>query len=134
MHSVDPGARQISQRGEIDFAGEPTGLETAHLAGRGSLTIQAGAIHNGAHRGIMGETIGVVHVFIPGKAAEHGLAKQARQRVPGVPASATLGQRGARQIGQPERVVQLTICKQSGVGSDTGPMEFQLQAAVEIDP
>ena len=90
MHSVDPGARQISQRGEIDFAGEPTGLETAHLAGRGSLTIQAGAIHNGAHRGIMGETIGVVHVFIPVKAAEHGLAKQAGQQVPGVPASATL--------------------------------------------
>ena len=111
MHPVDPGAGKIGQRREVGLAGQPSGLETAHLAGRGGLTIQAGAIHHGTHRGIMSETIGVVHVFIPGEATEYGLAKQAGQQVPGVPASATFGQRRTRQIGKPERAVQLTICE-----------------------
>ena len=38
------------------------------------------------------------------------------------------------QIGQPERVVQFAIGQQSGVGGDAVAVEFQLQAAVEIDP
>jgi hypothetical protein len=59
----------------------------------------------------MGQAFGVVQIFIPGEATEYGLAKQAGQNVPGVPASATFGQRCTSQIGQPERVVQLTICE-----------------------
>ncbi len=134
MHPVDPGARQIGQRREVGFTGQPPGLKTAHLAGRGGLTIQAGAIHHGTHRGIMSETIGVVHVFIPGETAKHGLAEQPGQHVPGVLAAAAFRQRRPRDVGQPERVVQLTVCEQSGVGGDPAGVEFQRQAAVEIDP
>ena len=90
MHPVDPGAGKIGQRREVGLAGQPSGLETAHLAGRGGLTIQAGAIHHGTHRGIMSETIGVVHVFIPGETAKHGLTEQPGQHVPGVLATAAL--------------------------------------------
>ena len=130
----DPGARQIGQRREVGFTGQPSGLKTAHLAGRGGLTIQAGAVHHSTHRRIMGETLGIVHVLIPGKAAEHGLAEQAGQHVPGILAAAAFRQRRPRDVGQPERVVQLTVCEQSSVGGDAGPMKFQLQAAVEFDP
>ena len=35
MRLVDPGARQIGWGGEVGFAGQPRGLEAAHLAGRG---------------------------------------------------------------------------------------------------
>jgi len=82
----------------------------------------------------MGETFSVVHILISGKAAEHGLAEQAGQDVPGILASAAFRQRCTRDAGQPERVVQLTVCDQSGAGGDAGPVKFQLQAAAEIDP
>lgn len=34
----------------------------------------------------------------------------------------------------PERLAQLSICKQSDVRGDAGPVKFQLQTAVTIDP
>ena len=82
----------------------------------------------------MGQTIGVVHVLIAGEAAEHRLAEQAGQQVPGVLAAAALGQRRASQIGQAERVVQFTVGQQPGIGGDPAAVEFQLQTTVEIDP
>ena len=42
MNPVDPGSGQIGESREVGFAGQPLGLEAAHLAGRGRLTIQAG--------------------------------------------------------------------------------------------
>jgi hypothetical protein len=54
--------------------------------------------------------------------------------VAGVLASTAFHQGRTRQIGQPERVVQFAVSEQSGVGGDPAAVEFQLQAAVEIDP
>jgi hypothetical protein len=54
--------------------------------------------------------------------------------VPRVLAAPALRQSRTRQIGQPERVVQFPVGQQAGVRGDAGPVEFQLQAAVEIDP
>ena len=71
MHPVDPDAGQIGQGGEVGFAGQPRGLETAHLAGRGGGTVEAIAIDHGAYRRIVRQSIGVVDVLIPGEAAEH---------------------------------------------------------------
>jgi hypothetical protein len=34
----------------------------------------------------------------------------------------------------PERVIQFAVGEQSGIRGDPAAMEFQLQAAVEIDP
>ena len=92
------------------------------------------AIHHSAHRRIMGETFSVVHILIAGEAAEHRLAQQAGQQVTGVLATAAFRQRRASQIGQPERIIQFAVGQQSGVGGDPAAVEFQLQAAVEIDP
>lgn len=54
--------------------------------------------------------------------------------MPGVLATAAFRQRRPRHIGQPERVIQFAVSEPSGVGGDPAAVEFQLQAAVEIDP
>ena len=82
----------------------------------------------------MRETIGVVHILIAGEAAEHRLAKQPAQQVPGVLAAAAFRQRRTRQIGQPKRIIQFAIGQQSAVRGDTATVEFQPQPPVEINP
>src|SRR5215212_1501817 len=39
-----------------------------------------------------------------------------------------------RQIDQPQRIVEVAVGEQPGVGGDAAAVELQLQAAVEIDP
>lgn len=51
----------------------------------------------------------------------------------GVLAPVALRQRRTRHIGQLERVVQLAVGEQSGIGNDAAVMEFQLQATLEIN-
>ena len=82
----------------------------------------------------MRNEVGIVHIRVAGEAAEHRLAQQAAQQVPGVLATTAFRQRRPRHIGQPERVIQFAVSKPSGVGGDPAAVEFQLQAAVEIDP
>ncbi len=38
------------------------------------------------------------------------------------------------QLARPEYIVQLAIGQESSVGGDPAAVEFELQAAVEIDP
>ena len=82
----------------------------------------------------MGEALGIVHVLIPGEAAEHRLAQQASQHVPRVLAAPARRQRRAGQICESERVVQFPPGQQTGVGGDPAAVELQLQSPVEIDP
>jgi hypothetical protein len=134
MHPVDPGAGQIGQRREVGLAGQPPGLETAHLAGRGRCAVKTLPAHHGAHRGIVGETFGVVHVLVTSEAAEHRLPQQAGQQVVGVLASTAFRQDTAGQISEAECVIQFSVDQDAGIGGDAAAVEFQLQAAVEIDP
>jgi len=92
VHTIDPGTGQISQCREVGFAGQPSGLEAAHLTRRGGGVIEAIPIHYGAHCRIVRQAIGVVHVLIAGETAEHGLPKQPGQQVAGVLATAALRQ------------------------------------------
>ena len=82
----------------------------------------------------MRKTIGVVHVLISGETTEHRLPQQPGQQMPCVPATATFRKGTTGQVGQPERVVQLPVGQQPGVGGDAAPMELQPQAAIETDP
>ena len=76
----------------------------------------------------------VVDVLVTREAAEHRLTQQPGQHVPGVLAAAAFRQSAARQVGQPERVVQFTVGQQPGVGGDAAAVELEPQAAIEIDP
>ena len=128
VHMIDPGTGQIGQCREVGLAGQPSGLEAAHLAGRGGGVIEAVPIHHGAHYRIVRQTISVVHGLIVGKPAEHGLAKQTGQQVTGVLAAAAPRQHCTCEISEADRIVPFPVDNDAGIGGDAAAMEFQLQA------
>jgi hypothetical protein len=134
VHAIDPGAGQIGQGGKIGPAAQPCGLEASHLAARCGITIHPAAIHHGPHRGIIGQSVGVVDIFVAGEAAENRLAKQAGRQMAGVLAAPSIRQRPPGEIGQRKGVVEFAVGQQTGVGSDPAAVELRPQAAVEIDP
>jgi hypothetical protein len=134
MHPVDPRSGEIDEGGKVLLARQPFRLETRHLARRSRSTIQTARVHDRPHRRVERQPLGVVHVLVAGEAAEHRLAKQPPDQVPNDPAAPRLGQNRPGQVGQSERVIQFAIGEQAGVRGDLAAVEFQLQAAVEIDP
>ena len=134
VHPIDPGAGQIGQCREVGLAGQPSGLETAHLAGRGGTTIQPAAVDHGTHRRIMRQAIGVVHILVAGETAEHGLTEEPGQQVAGILATAAFRQHRSGEISEAKRVIQFSVDQDAGIGGDAAAVEFQLQPTVEIDP
>jgi len=104
------------------------------VAGRGGTTIKALAVHDGSHRRVERQPFGIVHVLVSGQAAEHRLAQQARQQVARVLAAPQVRQRRPGDLGQAENIVQLAVGQEASVRGDLPAVEFQFQAAVEIDP
>ena len=98
------------------------------------MTIEALAIHDGPHRRVSGEPLGIIHVFVSGQAAIDRLTKQAGQQVARVLAAPQVRQRRAAQISQVKNLVQLAIGQEPSVGGDLATVEFELQAVVEIEP
>jgi hypothetical protein len=92
------------------------------------------ATNDPAHRGIVTQPFGVVHVLITSQAAEHRLPEQPCQCVPTVLAGARVGERLACHRGQSECVVKLAVCQQSRIGRDHGPAKLHHQATVKIQP
>ena len=134
LHAIDPPPREIGQRREVLLLGHRARLEATHLArGRGVVRHRAPA-DDPAHRGITPEAVRIVHVLVPGEAAEHGLAELREQRVAPVLAAARIVKRVGGQRRQAEGVVEFAEREQAGVGGDRGAVEFELQATVEIEP
>ena len=134
VHVVDPGARQVGERREVRLGREPLGLEASHLAGRCGRPIDTLPADDGAHHRVVGEPLGIVDVFVPGKPTIDRLAQQARQMVADVSATPPLAEHQARQRGQAEDVVQLAVREQTPIRGDLGTVELELDAAVEGDP
>ena len=72
VHLVDPPTGQIGKSGEIIRPGQPLRLEATHLAGKGSLTHRRATADRPAHRRVVVQTTGVVHVLVPGETADTG--------------------------------------------------------------
>ncbi len=133
VHAVDPLPGQISKRREVLRTSEPFRLETPHLA-RGCRSIMNRSIANDPpHRRVTTQALGVVHVLVARELPEHRLPQQADQCVPTVLARARIREHLARPHGQPQRVVQLAIRQQSGIGRDHSAAKSQHQTAVEIE-
>ena len=134
VHLVDPLAGQIGERGKVLGPAEPLRLEAAHLAGRGGRPADRPVADHPAHRRVAAQPLGVVHVLIAGQPPEHRLAQQ------GPPADVDHSCRCAcrpayrRRVGQTQRVVQLAVSQQSGIGGDRRTAKLEHQAAVEIEP
>src|SRR6476646_5436563 len=79
------------------------------------------ATNDPAHRGIVTQSFGVVHVLITSQAAEHRLPEQPCQCVPTVLAGARVGERLACRRGQSECVVKLAVCNNPASDVTTDP-------------
>ena len=77
--------------------------------------------------------IAPILVLVAIQATEDGLAKQSCHLVLAVLAGARIDELVANHVRQPERVIELSVGKQSGIGGDPGTVELKLQAAVEIE-
>jgi hypothetical protein len=118
VHKVDPLARQGGKSREVRRCREPLSFEAAHLARRCCTALRRFAADNPAHGRIVAQAFGVVYVLISNETTKHRLPQQTDQRVAAVLAGACIGERLARHRGQPEGVVEFTICQQSRVGRD----------------
>ena len=75
MNLVDPLPGKIGECSEVFLGSQKLRLKTPHLAGRGSLSCDGLAANNPPHHGVEAEPVGIVHVVVPTKASENGLAK-----------------------------------------------------------
>jgi hypothetical protein len=116
VHLVDPLAGQISESSKVLGPAQPLRLEAAHLAGRGGRPGDCPVANNPAHRWITAQPLGVVHVLVAGQPPAHRLAQQAGQPMPTVLTGACVRQRFGTRVGQAQRVIQLAVSQQPGIG------------------
>ena len=109
-------------------------LEPPHLAGGRGLSFDGLAADNPPHGGITSKTLGVVHILITANTSKQRLAEQASHAVPPILAGTAVLENIPGNLGQAKGIVELPIGEKSSVGSDLGTMEFEFEAAVEIDP
>jgi hypothetical protein len=109
VYLVDPPGGQIRQSGKVLRPGQPLRLEAAHLAGRGSRSLDRSVADHPPDRRIMVHPLSIVHVLVASKPSKHRLPQQADQRMAPVPASARVGQDVTGHGRQSKRVIQLAI-------------------------
>jgi hypothetical protein len=67
------------------------------------------------HSGIMAQTVGIVHVVVPTKASENGLAELPRHAVPPVLAGTAVLEKTPGNLGQAKGIVELPVGEKSSV-------------------
>ena len=133
MHKVDPLAGQVGKSGKVLRCREPLRLEPAHLAWRSRTALCRFAADNPAHRWIVAQALGVVHVLISSETTKHRLPQQTDQRMATVLAGARIGEYLDCHLGQAERVIEFAVGQQSCIGGDDRAAKLQHQATVEIE-
>ena len=134
MNLIDPHPVHVGQGLNVRIGGQKLRLETPHLAGRGCLFRNGMAADDPSHDRGEAEPVGIVHVVIPAKASENGLAE-----LPDKTVTTILPTTGVREcvpgnLGQSDRIIQFPIRQQPGVGRDLGTVELQLQPTVKTEP
>ena len=88
----------------------------AHLAGRGRTTIKTLAVHDGSHRRIARQSLGIVHILVSGQASKHRLTATGPSAGGACSCrAANPGQCRPSQISQAENIVQLAIGQEPSV-------------------
>jgi hypothetical protein len=87
-----------------------------------------------AYRRVAAQPLGVFHVLVAGQPPEHRLPQHAGEPMPTVLARARVRQCFGTSVGQVERVIQLAMSQQSGIGGDRRTAKLQQQTTVEIAP
>ena len=86
------------------------------------------------HYPVEGQTVGIVHVVVPAKASENGLAELPDKTVATVLPRTHVRQHVPGNLGQSDRIIQFPGRQQPSVGSGPGTVELQLQPTVKIQP
>ncbi len=134
MNLVDPTAGKIGKRGEVFLGGQNFRLEAPHLTGRGCLFRDSMAADDPPHDRVEAKPVGIVHVVVPAKASENGLAELPDKTVATVLPTTDVGEHVPGNLSQSDRIIQLPIRQQPSVGSDLGTVELELQPTVKIQP
>ena len=86
------------------------------------------------HDWIEAEPVGIVHVVVPAKASENGLAELPDKTVATVLPTTGVRECVSGNLAQSDRIIQFPVRQQPGVGSDLGTVELELQPTVKIQP
>ena len=111
MHTVDPLPGKIGKRGEI-FLGGQIRLEATHLAGRGSLLGDGMTADDPPHDRVEAEPVGIVHVVVPAKTSENGLAELPNKTVATVLPATGVRKYVPGNLAQSDRIIQLPTRQQ----------------------
>ena len=134
MHTVDSLPGKIGKRGEVFLGGQNLRLEASHLTGRGSLFRDSMAADDPPHDRVEAEPVGIVHVVVPAKASENGLAELPDKTVTTVLPTTGVREYVPGNLGQSDRIIQLPVRQQPRVRSDLGTVELELESTVKIQP
>jgi hypothetical protein len=134
MPKIDPLTGQVGKSRKVLGCRKPPCLEAAHLARRSRTAQSRLAPDDPAHRRIMTQALGVVHVLVSGKPTEYRLPQHPNQIMATVLAGASVSEQLTRHRGQTECVVEFAVCQQSCIGRDHGAAKLEHQAPVEIEP
>jgi len=134
MDLVDPHPVHLSQGFNVRVGGQKLRLETTHLAGRSGLSFDSMAADDPPHDRVEAEPVGIVHVVVPAKASENGLAELPDKTVASILPTTGVREHVPGNLGQSDRIIQFPVRQQPGIGSDLGTVELELQPTVKIQP
>ncbi len=109
MHTLDPMPGRIGKRGEVFLGGQNFRLETPHLTGRGRLFGDSMAADDPPHDRVAAEPVGIVHVVVPAKASENGLAKLPDKTVTSVLPTTGVREYFPGNLAQSDRIIQFPV-------------------------
>lgn len=133
IDEINPLFRKISKGGKVLFGGEPLCLEAAHLARRGRADMRRLAADDPAHRRIVTQELGVVHILVSSEAAKHRLPQHSDESMPAILTGPCVREPLTCHRCRAERVVEFPVGQQSGVGGDDRTTKLEHQSAVEIE-
>ena len=133
MPPVDLLSGKIGKRGEV-FLGDQIRLEAPHLTGRGSRFCDSMTADDPAHDRIEAEPVGIVHVVVPAKASENGMAELPDKTVATVLPTTGVREHVPGNLAQSDSIIELPVRPPPSIGSDLRTVEFPLLPTVKIQP
>jgi hypothetical protein len=85
-----------------------------------------------SHDRVEAEPVGIVHVVVPAKTSENGLAELPDKTLATVLPTTGVPEYFPGNLSQSDRIIQFPVRQQPSVGSDLGPVELKLESTVKI--
>jgi hypothetical protein len=86
------------------------------------------------HDRVEAEPVGIVHVVVPAKASENGLAELPDKTVATVLSTTGVREYVPGNLAQSNCIIQFPVRQQPGIGSDLGTVELELEPTVKFQP